>query len=122
MASMLKNHFDFLVLMPIGHKKFIVFMIPPMVTNCTVIMVVFFVILVNKHEINVKQVGLRHIIFNIDAIKLNNLLTTLFVSIEHATTPWFVQLTNTLAHFLKMHYLIVDKTHLLLLDFIPIIK
>jgi hypothetical protein len=84
--------------------------------------VVSFIILVNGHEIDAKRLGLRHVIFDIDVIRLNDLLKTLFVSIEHATTPRFVQITNTLAHLKKFHYIVVDKTHLLLSNFIPINK
>ncbi len=65
-------------------------MISLMVTNYTVIVVVSFVIFVNGHEIDVKQVGLQHVIFDIHVIKLNELLSTLFVLVKHATTPRFI--------------------------------
>jgi len=80
MALVLKTHLDLLVVMPTGHKKSTLFMIPPMVTNCIVIMVVSFVILFNGHKIDTKQVGLQHV------IKLKDLLTTSFVLVEHVTT------------------------------------
>lgn len=86
MALVLKTHLDLLVVMPTGHKKSTLFMIPPMVTNCIVIMVVSFVILFNGHKIDAKRVGLQHVIFNIDVIKLKDLLTTSFVLVEHVTT------------------------------------
>jgi hypothetical protein len=54
MALVLKNHLDLLVVMPIRHEKSIMVMIPPVVNNCTIIVVVYFVILVNGHEINAK--------------------------------------------------------------------
>jgi superfamily II DNA helicase RecQ len=49
----LENRFDLLVVMPTGHGKSAVFMIPPMVTARTVIVVVPLTILVCGHEANV---------------------------------------------------------------------
>jgi len=51
----LENRLDLLVVMPTGHGKSAVFMIPPMVTARTVIVVVPLTILVNGHEANVSQ-------------------------------------------------------------------
>ncbi len=46
MSLVLENRFDLLVVMPIGHGKSAVFMILPMVTACTIIVVVPLTILV----------------------------------------------------------------------------
>jgi len=41
---------------------------------------------------------------------------------EHAATPRFMELTHTLNHLQKLHYVVVDEAHLLLLDFRLIMK
>jgi superfamily II DNA helicase RecQ len=46
----LDNRLDLLLVKPTGHGKSAVFMIPPMVTACTVIVVVPLTILVSGHE------------------------------------------------------------------------
>jgi hypothetical protein len=76
--------------MPTKQKKSIVIMIPPMVTNCTVIMVVPLVILINRHKVHAKRYSLQHATFDIDIIKLNDLLVILFVAIECATIPQII--------------------------------
>jgi superfamily II DNA helicase RecQ len=48
----LENRFDLLVVMPIEHGKSAVFMIPPMVTARTVIVVVPLTIFVSRHEVD----------------------------------------------------------------------
>ncbi len=50
MTLVLENRVDVLVVMPTGHGKSAVFMIPPMVTTRTVIVVVPLTILVRGHE------------------------------------------------------------------------
>ncbi len=54
----LENKLDLLVIMPIGHGKSAMFMIPPMVTNQTIIAVVPLTIFVSGHETNASRVGL----------------------------------------------------------------
>jgi superfamily II DNA helicase RecQ len=58
MTLILENRLDLLVVMPTGHGKSAVFMIPPMVNARTVIMVVPLTILVSGHEADVSRVGL----------------------------------------------------------------
>jgi superfamily II DNA helicase RecQ len=53
---------------------------------------------------------------------VNDLPSILFVSVECATTPRFVELAHTLNHLQKLHCVVVDEAHLLLLDFRPIMK
>jgi len=48
----LENRLDVLVVMPTGHGKLVLFMIPPMVINRTIIMAVPLNILINGHEAN----------------------------------------------------------------------
>jgi len=49
----LENRVDVLVVMPTGHDKSVVFMISPMVTACTVVVVVPLTILVRGNEADV---------------------------------------------------------------------
>jgi hypothetical protein len=49
----LENKFNLLVVMPTGHGKSAMFMIPLMVTACTVIVMVPLMILIRRHEANV---------------------------------------------------------------------
>jgi superfamily II DNA helicase RecQ len=58
MTLVLENQLDLLVVMPIGHGKSVMFMIPPMVTNRTIIVVVPLTIFVSGHEANASRVGL----------------------------------------------------------------
>jgi superfamily II DNA helicase RecQ len=46
----------------------------------------------------------------------------LFVSMEHAATPRFMELAHTLNHLQKLHYIVMDEAHLLLSNFRPIMK
>jgi hypothetical protein len=46
----------------------------------------------------------------------------LFISVECITIPRFVELAHTLNHLQKLHCVVVDEAHLLLLDFKPIMK
>ncbi len=55
-------------------------------------------------------------------IMFDNLPSILFVSMERAATPRFVELAHTLDHLQKLHYVIMNKAHLLLSDFRPIMK
>jgi superfamily II DNA helicase RecQ len=54
----LENRVDVLVVMPTGHGKSAVFMISPMVTTRTVIVVVPLTILVRGHEADATRAGL----------------------------------------------------------------
>jgi superfamily II DNA helicase RecQ len=54
----LENRFDLLVVMPTEHDKLAMFMIPPMVTTRTVIVVVPLMILISGHEADVTRTGL----------------------------------------------------------------
>jgi superfamily II DNA helicase RecQ len=54
----LENKLDLLVVMPTGHGKSAVFMIPPMVTGRAIIVVVPLSILVNGHEADASRAGL----------------------------------------------------------------
>ncbi len=49
----LENRLDLLVVMPTKHGKSTVFMIPPMVTSQTIIVVALLTILVSGHEADV---------------------------------------------------------------------
>jgi len=55
-------------------------------------------------------------------ITLDDPPSILFVSVEHATTPRFVELARTLNHLQKFHCVVVDEMHLLLSNFKPIMK
>jgi superfamily II DNA helicase RecQ len=58
MTLILENRLDLLVVMPTRHGTSIVFMIPPMVTSRTIIVVVPLTILVSKHETDASRIGL----------------------------------------------------------------
>ncbi len=58
MTLVLENKLDLLVVMPTGHGKSAVFMIPPMVTGRTIIVVVPLSILVSGHEADANRAGL----------------------------------------------------------------
>jgi superfamily II DNA helicase RecQ len=118
----LENRLDLLVVMPTEHGKSAVFMIPPMVTARIIIVVVPLTILVSGHEADATQADLQHATFGIDTITFDDPPSMLFVSMEHATTPRFVELAHTLNHLQKFHCVVVDETHLLLSDFRPIMK
>jgi ATP-dependent DNA helicase RecQ len=118
----LENKLDLLVVMPTGHGKSAVFMIPPMVTDRTIIVVVPLSILVNGHEVNVSRAGLRYATYGTDTITFDDPPSILFVSVEHATTPKFVELAHMLNHLQKLHCVVVDEAHLLLSDFRPVMK
>ncbi|CAK9856543.1 unnamed protein product [Sphagnum jensenii] len=83
----LENRLDLLVVMPTGHGKSAAFMIPPMVTGRTVIVVVPLSILVRGHEADASRAGLRHATYGIDTITFHDPPSILFVSVERATTP-----------------------------------
>jgi len=118
----LENRLDLLVVMPTGHGKLAAFMIPPMVTGRTIIVVVPLSILVNGHEADASRAGLRYATYGTDIITFHDPLSILFVSVERATTPRFVELAHTLNHLQKLHCVIVDEAHLLLSDFRPVMK
>ncbi len=44
------------------------------------------------------------------------------MGLRHAATPRFVELAHTLNHLEKLHCVVVDEAHLLLLDFRPVMK
>jgi superfamily II DNA helicase RecQ len=118
----LENRLDLLVVMPTGHGKSAVFMIPPMVTARTVIVVVPLTILVSGHEAYVSRAGLRNATYGTDTITLDDPPSILFVSVECAATPRFVELAHTLNRLQKLHCVVVDEAHLLLSDFKPVMK
>ncbi len=122
MTLILENRLDLLVVMPTGHGKSAVFMIPPMVIGCTVIMVVPFTILISGHEADASRVGLQYATFGTDTVTFNDPPSILFVSVERAATPRFVELAHTLNHLQKLHCVVVDEVHLLLSDFRPVMK
>jgi superfamily II DNA helicase RecQ len=94
----LENRLDLLVVMPSGHGKSAMFMISPMVTPRTIIMVVPLIILVNEHEANTTRAGLLYATYGADTIMFDNPPSILFVSMERAATPKFVELAYTLNH------------------------
>jgi len=57
-----------------------------------------------------------------DMIMFDDPPSILFISVERATTPRFVELAHTLNHLQKLHYIVVDEVHLLLSDFRPVMK
>jgi ATP-dependent DNA helicase RecQ len=118
----LENRLDLLVVMPTGHGKSAVFMIPPMVTAHTVIVVVPLTILVRGHEADVTRAGLRHATYGTDTIRFDDPPSILFVSVERAATSRFVEIAHTLNHLQKLHCIVVDEAHLLLSDFRPVMK
>jgi superfamily II DNA helicase RecQ len=118
----LENRVDVLVVMPTGHGKSVVFMIPPIVTARTVIVVVPLTILVRRHEADVTRADLRHVTYGADTVTFDDPPSILFVSVEHAASPGFVELAHTLNHLKKLHCVVVDEAHLLLSDFRPVMK
>jgi replicative superfamily II helicase len=118
----LENRLDLLVVMPTRHGKSAVFMIPPMVISHTIIMVVPLTILVSGHEVDASQAGLQCATYGMDTITFDAPPSILFISMGLATTPRFVELTRTLNHLQKLHCVVVDEVHLLLSDFISVMK
>jgi superfamily II DNA helicase RecQ len=80
MTLVLENRFDLLVVMPTGNGKSIMFMIPPMVIVCTIVVVVLLTILINEHEANASQGGLRYATYGMDTITFDDPPSILFVS------------------------------------------
>ncbi len=118
----LENRLDLLVVMPTGHGKSAAFMIPPMVTGRTIIVVVPLSILVSGHEADASRASLRYATYGTDTITFDDPPSILFVSVEWAATPRFVELAHTLNHLQKLHCVVVDEAHLLLSDFRPVMK
>jgi len=118
----LENKVNVLVVMPSGHGKLTVFMIPLMVMARTVIVVVPLTILVRGHEADATRAGLQHATYGVDTITFDDPPSILFISVERAASPGFVELTHTLNHLQKLHCVVVDEAHLLLLDFRPVMK
>jgi len=118
----LENRVDVLVVMPTKHGKSAVFMIPPIVTARTVIVVVPLTILVRRHEADVTRADLRHATYGADTVTFDDPPSILFVSVERAASPGFVELAHTLNHLKKLHCVVVDEAHLLLSDFRPVMK
>ncbi len=92
MTLVLENRLDLLVVMPTGHGKSTVFMIPSMVTTRIVIMVVPLTIFVRGHEADATRAGLRHATYGADTITFDDPPSILFVLVERAATPRFVEL------------------------------
>jgi len=122
MTLVLENRLDLLVVMPIGHNKSVMFMIPPMLISRTIIVVVPLTILVNGHEVDASQASLRYATYGMDTITLDDPSSILFLSMAHVTILRFVKLAHTLNHLQDLHYVVVDETHLFLSNFIPIMK
>ncbi len=118
----LENRLDLLVVMPTGHGKSTVFMIPPMVTARIVIVVVPLTIFVNGHKADASRAGLRNATYGTDTITLDDPPSILFVSVECVATPRFVELAHTLNHLQKLHCVVMDEAHLLLSNFRPVMK
>jgi len=118
----LENRLDLLVVMPTGHGKSTMFMIPSMVTARIVIMVVPLTIFVRGHEADATRAGLRHATYGADTITFDDPPSILFVLVERAGTPRFVELAHTLNHLRKLHCVVVDEAHLLLSDFRLVMK
>jgi superfamily II DNA helicase RecQ len=97
-------------------------MIPPMVNVRTVIVVVPLTILFNGHEADASQVGLRYATYGTDTITFDDPPSILFVLVECAATPRFVELAHTLNHLQKLHCVVVDEAHLLLSIFGLVMK
>jgi superfamily II DNA helicase RecQ len=110
----LENGLDLLVVMPTGHGKSVVFMIPPMVIGRIVIVVVFLTILVSRHEVDASQASLQYATYGTNTITFDDPPSILFVSMDHAATLRFVELAHTLNHLQKLHCVVVDEAHLLL--------
>jgi superfamily II DNA helicase RecQ len=108
--------------MPTGHGKSAVFMIPPMVTARIVIVVVPLTILVREHKADATRAGLRHATYGADTVTFDDPSSILFVSVEHAASPGFMELAQTLNHLKKLHCGVVDEAHLLLSDYRPVMK
>jgi len=118
----LENRVNVLVVMPTKHDKSTMFMISPMVIARIIIVVVPLTILVRGHKADVTQAGLRHATYGADTIMFDDPPSILFVSVERAASPGFVELTHTLNHLQKLHCVVVDEAHLLLSDFKPVMK
>jgi superfamily II DNA helicase RecQ len=68
----LENRLDLLVVMPTGHGKSAAFMIPPMVTGHTIIVVVPLSILVSGHEADASRASLRYATYGTDTIMFDD--------------------------------------------------
>jgi superfamily II DNA helicase RecQ len=108
--------------MPTGHGKSAVFTIPPMVTGRTIIVVVPLTILVTGHKADAGRASLRHATYGRDTITFDAPPSILFVSVESAATPRFVELAHKLNHLQKLHSLVVDEAHLFFCDFRPVMR
>jgi ATP-dependent DNA helicase RecQ len=117
MTLVLENKLDLLVVMPTGHGKSAMFTIPPMVTGRTIIVVVPLTILVIGHKADAGRAGLWHATYGRDTITFDAPPSILFMSVENAATPRFVELAHMLNHLQKLHSVVVDEAHLLLSDF-----
>jgi len=91
-------------------------------TGRTIIMVVPLSILVSGHEADASRAGLRYATYGTNTITFHDPPFILFVSVERATTPRFVELAHTLNHLQKLHCVVVDEAHLFLSDFRPVMK
>ncbi len=79
-------------------------------------------ILVSGHEADASRADLRYATYGMDTITFHDPPSILFVSVQHATTPRFVELAHTLNYLQKLHCVVVDEAHLLLSDFKPVMK
>jgi len=93
-----------------------------MVTGRTIIVVVPLTILVTGHEVDASRTGLQHTTYGRDTITFDAPPSILFVSVERAATPRFVELAHTVNHLQKLHCVVVDEAHLLLSDFRPVMR
>jgi hypothetical protein len=113
MTLVLKNDFNFLAIVPIGHDKFVIFIVLAMVAKRMVIMVVPFAILVHAHKMKTIINGFHHFTFN----TYDDLQSIIFVLVEFVDLLSFVKLTHTLNHLKKLHYIVVNETYISLLNF-----
>ncbi|CAM6005359.1 unnamed protein product [Sphagnum balticum] len=94
----------------------------PIVTSRTTIVVVPLTILVTGHEADAGRAALQHATYGKDTVEFNTLPSLLFVSVESAAIPRFVELAHTLNHLQKLHSIVVDEAHLLLSEFRPVMR
>jgi hypothetical protein len=80
-------------------------------------------IFIHGYEMEMAKNGVCHSTFGISK-KLPMMVppSIIFVSVEHATSLNFVELAHTLNHLGEFHCIVVNESHLLLLDFRPVMK
>ncbi|CAM6037220.1 unnamed protein product, partial [Sphagnum compactum] len=119
MSLVFENHIDMLAIMPTGHGKSLIFMVPAMVMNQTIIVFMSLAILTHKHEMEANRNKLQYATYGVKNIIYDDPPPIMFVLVERVRTRRFVELVHILKHFEKLHYIVVDKAHLLLCNFKP---